>query len=222
MKPNSNYCNLLALAAGVLLAVPASAPAAIVLTLQEVGTDVVLSTPGGSINQSSLVTPGTGSSSASGGLLASFPSTSEVLLAVGSVPAATSPALSYTTYTFTAISGPTSIGILPVAVPATRSNGDLFGFILDPGSASGLYLPDGANLGALGQGGSTFTNTNLTTLGIAAGTYVWTIGTNSTTDTITLNVIGGASVPESASLLVPAMAISALGLVQLRRRSRQA
>ena len=224
LKLNSNYCKLLALAAGVSLAVPASAPAAIVLTLQEVGTDVVLSTPGGSINQSLLVTPGTGYSRAISGLLASLPSAPAAFLVVGSVPAATSPALSYTKYNFiTAISGPTSIGTRDVILdPATSSNGALFGFILDPGSASELYLPDGANLGALGQGDSTFANTNLATLGITAGTYVWTIGTNPTTDTITLNVIGGASVPESASLLVPAMAISALGLVQLRRRSRQA
>ena len=221
MKPNSNYCNLLALAAGVLLAVPASAPAAIVLTLQEVGTDVVLSTPGGSINSNLLTFYNDDIRERSGSII-NDTSVPEVVIGLGLAPAATPPAISYNIYSAT-INGPSSLGGTPAAVTSSTNSGPLFAF-LNRGSGSGLvFLPSGANFGNLGLGASsTFTNTNLTTLGIAAGTYVWTIGTNSTTDTITLNVIGGASVPESASLLVPAMAISALGLVQLRRRSRQA
>ncbi len=159
MKLNSNYCKLLALAAGISLAVPASAPAAIVLTLQEVGTDVVLSTPGGSINQSLVTVLGSGRSAESGILQSYRPPSPFVDLAVGSVLAVSSPSSSYMMYEFTSISGPDSISTQQVSLNANTSSGNYFGFHLYPTLAE-LYLPFGSNLGALGQGESTFVNTN--------------------------------------------------------------
>jgi hypothetical protein len=53
------------------------------------------------------------------------------------------------------------------------------------------------------------------------GNYTWTLGNG---DTINLTVVGGSggsSVPETGSLLVPALAMSALGLIQWRRRARR-
>lgn len=209
----------MAFAAGALLAVPVSSQAAVVLTLQEVGSDVVLSmNAGGTVNTNSLVSQS--STSAVAGGIANFHPAPVFILALGS-------GSGYQQFLFpsSAISGPSTLGSLYVPpTDATRSTGALFRIGVQGGTTGSLNLPTGYNSGdPLGASSSTFAGANFATLGLTAGaSYVWTFGTNPNTDTITLNIGGGAAVPESASLLVPAMAISALGLVQLRRRSRRA
>ena len=224
MKLKSNCCKLMTFAAGALLAVPVSSQAAVVFTLQEVGSDVVLSmNAGGTVNtglldfQSSYFSPSVGA--AANMTSPPFP-TDLIILVLGS-------GSGYDQFSFrpSAISGPSTLGSLFLPpTNATSNTGTLFGMVLQGGTSGGLVLPTGYNSGdPLGAGSSTFAGASFATLGITAGaSYVWTFGTNPNTDTLTLNIGGGAAVPESASLLVPTMAISALGLVQLRRRSRRA
>ena len=219
MKPYSKYCKLLALAAGVSLAVPASSRAAVVLTLQQVGSDVVLSMDaGGSIN-TNLLDLGSNAVPATplSGVIASIPLSSTasfvaVVLGSGS---------SYDVFPFlpSAISGPTYFGTtINPAISASSNTGPYFGIVFQTGGGGGIVLPAGYSSGApLGAASSTFAGRSLASLGITPGTYVWTIGTGPNTDTVTMNVV-----PESASLLVPATAVATLGLVQVRRRSRRA
>ena len=214
MKPYSKYCKLLALAAGVSLAVPASSRAAVVLTLQQVGSDVVLSmAAGGSINLDSTTYtrhpfPTTPFTSA----LRNSVLHNGVIVHLGS--GSSFDLLS------AFISGPSLFGTGPYPqLNATSSTGGPFGLITNNSGTVAISVPSGYVLGtALGAASSTFAGQSFASLGITPGTYVWTIGTNPTTDTITLNV----RAPESASLLVPATAVATLGLVQVRRRSRRA
>lgn len=166
---------------------------------------------GGSINPNSGTAGPSYSTALSGKLLnnASIPG-SIVILGSGS---------SYGTFFFSSVSGPSLFGSGPTSLVASTSDtGAIFGFLYINGAAA-VVVPSGHTLGTtLGAASSTFAGQTFASLGITPGTYVWTVGTNPNTDTITLNV----GVPEHASLLVPAMAISALGLVQVRRRSRRA
>lgn len=217
MKLNSNYCKLLALAAGVSLAVPVSSRAAVVLTLQEVGSDVVLSMAAGGTVRASLISGQTSHNQSSAiGTLRNNTTGPQFLLALGS-------GSSFDSFYFFAVSGPSLFGTGPnPSLTATSNTGAPFGLAIFGGIFGSLILPAGYTPGAqLGAASSTFAGTSLAALGITPGTYLWTIGTNPNTETITLNAIGGAAVPESASLLVPAMAMAALGVVQVRRRSRQ-
>ena len=85
MKLNSNYCKLLALAAGVSLAVPVSSRAAVVLTLQEVGSDVVLSMAAGGTVSASLISGQTSHNQSSAiGTLRNNTTGPQFLLALGS------------------------------------------------------------------------------------------------------------------------------------------
>ena len=214
MKPYSKYCKLLALAAGVSLAVPASSRAAVVLTLRPVGNDVVLSMDaGGSINTNLLDSVGPMSVPVVGGV-AHIPSPPLIILALGS-------GSDYLEFNFqpSAISGPSTLGSLFIPpISATSSTGAFFGIIVQGGAAGLLAVPTDYEFGdQLGAASSTFARQSLASLGITPGTYVWTFGTGPNTDTVTMNVV-----PESASLLVPATAVATLGLVQVRRRSRRA
>ena len=218
MKPYSKYCKLLALAAGVSLAVPASSRAAVVLTLQQVGSDVVLSMDaGGSIN-TNLLDLGSNAVPATplSGVIASIPLSSTasfvaVVLGSGS---------SYDVFPFlpSASSGPSSFGtITNFGIYASSNTGPYFGIGFQAGGG-GIALPAGYISGdPLGAASSTFAGRSLASLGFTQATYVWTFGTSLNTDTVTMNVV-----PESASLLVPATAVATLGLVEIRRRSRRA
>ena len=171
---------------------------------------------GGSINTNLLdLGSNAAPSSPLPGVIASIPSSSApslvaVVLGLGS---------SYDVFPFlpSASTGPSYFGNTIFPINASSNTGPYFGIVFQAGGG-GIVLPAGYISGdPLGAASSTFAGRSLASLGFTQATYVWTFGTGPNTDTVTMNVV-----PESASLLVPAMAISALGLVQLRRRSRRA
>jgi hypothetical protein len=228
MKTTHLRAKFLPLLVGAALAGAATSHAAVYFTLQQQGTDLLLSLQaGGSLDTSGLGTPNSGGNEPGGkitntGTVASPTPFSLVTLAVGSASGSD-------LYTSFGITGPSDIGPgggLPALTPTTSitTTGPFFGFAYGTGATpfKQISLPTGYVSGAtLSAASATFANTNLAALGINVGNYTWTLGNN---DTINLTVSsggGGSSVPETGSLLVPALAMSALGLIQWRRRARR-
>ena len=89
------------------------------------------------------------------------------------------------------ITGPLAIGPGHTAVMATSGTGDKVGF--SP-SAAYIGVPYGYQPGDTLTGTATWTNTTISDLGLAPGTYTWTWGSGSTADRFTI-LVGDSSVP---------------------------
>ena len=106
--------------------------------------------------------------------------------------------------------GPSSFGPGTTQFAPTSVSGDYVGFNLQPvGANAGLVVPDGYLSGDSLNGFSSFSSTSLGALGIATGTYDWTVGSNNISLTVT-------SVPEPSSALL--VGFSALFVTFFRRR----
>lgn len=204
---------ILPLLVGAALAGPATAHAAVYFTLQQQGADVVLSLQtGGSLNLTGISFTNAGTQ-ADAGLL--WNASTQVALGVGS-------AAGSDIYNAPAVTGPANFGTGPSSfLPASSNSGTFFGFAYGSGFNQ-LALPTGYQSGAtLGAATATFANTTLAALGVVAGNYTWTLTANNDTINLTVGGGGGSSVPETGSLLVPGIALSAIGLIQWRRRARR-
>jgi hypothetical protein len=182
---------VLALAAGFAL----PAQAAFVLTLQEVGTDVIA-------NGSGILDITDLSSGASVNIAASM-SPAIGLIYVGPAGVLTMPLV------FTGFTGPTSFGS-GAEIDANDGNGDDVGI---DGKDNLLFLPGAA--GASLADTATWNNQTLASLGVTPGTYEWTWGTGAHADSFTLQIL---AVPEPASLTLLAVGLAGLGMVVRRRR----
>jgi len=110
-------------------------------------------------------------------------------------------------------SGPTSFGPNSFETVASSNSGDIVGF----GRGFGfLFLPPGYVSGAALSNSSTFDSTNFTMLGVTPGTYEWTWGTGPNQN-FTLK-IGAATVPDTGSTfgLLFLSVIALFGLNRLR------
>lgn len=109
-----------------------------------------------------------------------------------------------------AISGPASLGGGGMTFAST-SSGDLAGIA----NSVGIYVPASYTSGAALTSSSTWTGATFAGLGVTAGTYTWTWGSGATADSFTLVVGGPAAVPEPASLAMLGLGgIAILGCVR--------
>lgn len=183
---------LLAACAAFLMHLPAHAQ--IILTLEEVGPDVVL-TASGTIDLTGM-TYDSSSTGGSGGVAPSFE-----MFYVGD------PASGYDFY-----DGPISTtgfgpGSFTNSDSETGSPFGIGGFVIQ------LAVPGGYTSGdPLGTSTAIFDNTDLNTLGVTPGTYVWTWGTGSGSATMTV-------VPEPSSAALLAGGLAALALLRRRRNA---
>ena len=188
--------------AAALLALAASggssARAAFIVTMQQVGSNVV-ATGSGSINTASLTD--VSGASVAGRVWPDFPVGS--YLQLGS-PSATG----ISGQLYTSISGPSTFGTGGETY-ATSGSGDLVGVTANYGLFLPLMYPSGAALSDT----DTWSGATLSGLGVTPGNYTWNWGTGPTADSFTLDVV--APVPEPASLGL--LGIGALALLGRRR-----
>ncbi len=191
-----------------LTAVSPAAKAAIVLTMQESGSDVLLTSAGtlGPVDQSfvniiadqldAAMTPAAASLTVGTGL--NLPDNAIRYLNV--------------------LSGPLSFGPGITSNPTTTT-GPIFGFV---GVANELAVDGFLAFGNqdITAGTSTWSATTLAALGVTPGTYTWTVSgamlASGTDDTVVLNIVAPSDVPVPATL--PLLGIGIAGLRLARRR----
>jgi len=186
---------LLALAAVAALSVqPAQA---YMVTLKQVGSDVV-ATGSGPINLTGL----------------NFVISTVLSAQINSTVAAigTGPAFPVAGDLYNGFSGPTSFGSGLTTFPSSGS-GDTVGI---GGKVGRLVVPGGYVSGTALSDTSTYDNATFKSLGLTPGTYVWTWGTGLPNQNFTL-VIGRGTVPDAGST-VSLLGFALLGLAALRRK----
>jgi hypothetical protein len=172
--------------------------AAVTITLQEQGNDVV-ATASGNLNLAAL-TLSAGTNTQGGAIV---PAVSVISLG----PVQTS--VAYDDYR--GATGPSSFGTGFGAFP-TAFSGD---FVATSGTSS-IRVPVGYSGGSINST-ATWANTDFATLGVTPGDYVWSWGSGANADTLTLSA--GTPVPEPSTWALGAFAL-ACGGWQLTRRRR--
>jgi hypothetical protein len=145
----------------------ASASSAFIVTVAQVGPDVVWSGIG-SFDLTGLTSAGT--NTIGGGYAAN-----QAIWAIG-------PVTTVDTYSGT-ITYPTSFGTGGIYV--TSNTGSTFG-VLPGGSGRTLYLPSGYISNTVISGSATYNSTTIATMGLNTGSYVWTW--NSGSSSLTMNI----------------------------------
>jgi hypothetical protein len=174
------------------------------MTLEQVGTNVVL-TGSGRLNTNALTLVGyTGEDSSIQGQIS--PASALLLTGNGSL------------FFYTSISGPTSFGRGGVSV-SSSSSGYIFGI---EGDSAQLFVPGGYISSFPIQGTATWNNTTLPALGVTPGIYTWTWGSGADADSLTLYAgvpALGSTTPEPAPALLLTLGAAALALfARLRAR----
>lgn len=170
------------------------AQAAYMMTLTEVGSDVV-ATGSGSLDLTGL--------SQRESVFAPFINPQRADLYVGMAQEVPAPVYEGT------IIGPGNFGPGGFNNSASGS-GDVAG-IAD--GLSGVVVPEGYVSGAALSGNATWNNSSFTSLGVTPGTYVWSWGSSASDDTLTLQIGPAAIVPEPSSLTLLSSGLGLLGLM---------
>ena len=186
---------LVGLLVGLLLVGTAPVRATVIVTAEEIGGDVVFS---GS---------GTLDLTAWTGQFFGFNSGPSIVQPAGTrfTVGATSLIDLYSTPSNYSAPSPFGPGISTIA--ATSGSGDQFGIV----SAASLYVPHGYASGGALSGSATYAGETFASLGMTPGTYVWSWGSGSSADSLTLNIV-----PEPTAVL-----LLATGLAGLAWRSRR-
>jgi PEP-CTERM motif len=187
-----------ALGLSVGLALPVQA--AYVVTLQQVGANVV-ATGSGAIDLTDLTLFNPSTTTATAGVVPN-----RGLIVTGQISALVN--------LYDGYAGPTTIGSGGVIV-ASSGSGQQVGIqgLPDGFSAPVLTVPVGYLSDASLSDTSTYNNRTFASLGVTPGTYVWTWGTGAHADSFTLE-----TVPEPASLGMLALGLAGLGLARRMRR----
>ena len=187
------FCGILALVSLLGLGITQSAKANFIATMNQVGTDVVV-TGSGTIDLTGLSFFANGTAPAA----MIIPIQRELVLNYGPIQL------------YGNISGPFSFGSGGTTL-ASSSSGDAVG--LDVFYGNLLFVPSGYVSGSPLSDTSTYNNATLASLGVTPGTYIWTWGTGIHADSFTLQIV-----PEpSASALLGSAGIGA-GVMVYRRR----
>lgn len=192
--------HLLAVAVMALSTLPTHS--AVVVNLQEQGTNVVL-TVAGSVNLSGLTF--LGSINSTGGYIApTWPS-----FQVG-------PDFSpKDQYRIDGITGPTSFGSSGWQwAPITSGSVFAFGFVHN----WRIDVPTGYTSGSLlSPGSAAISNATFASLGIHPGTYTWSWGSGATADSLTLNIGNVAAVPEPSAYALALAGAALMGFMGRRK-----
>jgi PEP-CTERM motif len=203
--------SLVALA--VMLSASVPAQSAVVFTLQEVGSDVVLS-GSGTFNLAHLtIARGVhgwaahiGPNPAVAGVGSNAPTQVERWEGIPGPLGITGP------LDFGPGSGRYTL--------STSASGDVFGFVNNPSRGlQALLVPLGYSSGILLSGTATFAGQTLASLGATLGTYTWTWGNGPSEDYITLKVGNVSAVPEPSAY---ALALAGLGVLGIWGRRQKA
>jgi hypothetical protein len=189
-------------ALGVTMCCVKPAGASVIMTLEQVGPDVV-ATGSGTINLTDLTFEGTS------GVTPAEIASVVALLQVG----VTSPSEIYG-----GIAGPGSFGFGTFTL-ASSSTGDFLGI---SGGLHEIEVAPGYISGAPLSETATFDSTTLAGLGVTPGTYTWTWGTGVNADSLTLyaGVPAPTTAPEPASLLLLAVGLGGAAWLKARERRR--
>jgi hypothetical protein len=190
-----------------------SAKADVVVTFQQVGSNVV-ATGSGSFDTAALINDTTLPN------VTAFVQFTNPNIDIGS----TETVLRYDNFTNFIPAGPTGFGFNTPPTTASSGTGDNFGFgefVLIPSPHPGLIVvPTTYVSGSQLSGTATWDNTTLAALNLQPGSYKWTWGSAATADSFTLN-IDSAAAPEPNMLGLLAIA-AAVGLFANQQRKREA
>ncbi|MGI9519246.1 MAG: hypothetical protein ACR2NP_19505 [Pirellulaceae bacterium] len=186
------------------------ADAEIIIDMEEIGGDVVVSSAGGEFDLTGLTFLFSVNSGFGNGLV--DPSGSNAPAVVFGV----APVLSDFYGLNGEITGPTSFGTGGFAF-ADSGTGIQFGAIFDSfGGIHNFTLPNLYVSGdTLGAASSTYSGATFASLGLTPGTYVWDWGSNDPNTSLTLNIIG---TPEPTSFAM--FGVVCAMMTPRRRRSR--
>jgi len=199
---NYMFFHSLMFVGAAILATASHAQAGFIMSIQQVGSDVV-ETGSGTINLSGLSDQA--GANDPGTLWLSFPAGSFFVAG---------PAVPGNTEFYKGISGLSSFGSGGLFT-ANSGTGDLVGVIAN----DGIYVPSGYVSGAALSDTSTFTSETLAGLGLTTGVYTWTWGTGATADSFQLD-IGQSSTPEPSTFGLLALAAGGLMVGCCFRRVR--
>ncbi|MBV9008586.1 MAG: VPDSG-CTERM sorting domain-containing protein [Verrucomicrobia bacterium] len=186
---------LLCAATASFLIASTPAQANFIVTLQQVGSNVV-ATGSGAIDLTGLHGP-----SPANGASAIVPVAGDIVTGSGNGTLYLGP-----------ISGPTSFGT-GGPTDANSSTGPLVSLLYNGGITSSIIVPSGYVSGTLISNGAIYNGQSFASLGVTPGTYEWTWGTGANQN-FTLE-IGTSRVPDSGSTMV-LLGASLFGLIFVR------
>jgi hypothetical protein len=157
-----------------------STPSGFTVTIQEVGSDVVMEASG-SLNINDLIFV---SSSTSGGAGLGVNTATFIMGTNGTNFSA------YSGFTST----PTSFGT-GGGLGSSSSSGDIFGVIYQMTPPYQLVVPSGYTTGTIISSTQTFTGQTFSSLGLTQGTYVYSWGSGANADSINVVIGGGGPTP---------------------------
>ncbi len=187
----------LAMAALAVCGLAPQAKAALVITMDQVGSNVV-AIGNGTVNLTDLTNIG-----GEGDVAAVLASDDGLIL--GSSTSGT---------LYSALTGLSNFGG-GTYIPASSSTGDHFGLFPGPDIVVPVSYISGNVLSAT----ATWDNTTLAALGVTDGTYGWTWGTGDNADSLTLEI---AAVPEPSTWAMMILGFAGLGFIAYRRRNNTA
>jgi hypothetical protein len=190
------------MALGLLLGAARPTHAALILTMEEVGGDVVVS-GSGTANLTALL------------ISIALPQAAAVDAAEGVIVLGPDPLTFLPVDFYTLLNGPTTFGPGGL-VFASGGTGDRFGVNVFGGPIS-LVVPLGYVSGNPLSATNVFNSATFASLGVIPGTYMWTWGEVDTFDSLTLQI--GPTMPEPVSLSLLAVGVAAVGLRRWRRRT---